>query len=180
MLPEHPQIAPESRGDLFDGTEIEEALLLHVLALSDDERASIERDDPAVRAMIERAAAATPAEILALHGRMTLSDPQSRGGVPMNELGPVPEDVPGEPEATVDGTTFRLGDTVTLRLVGRSDPYDRILDGRSATIERIFLDYDDKLYFGVTVDDDPGQQLMRETGRFLFFFAGELELREAS
>ena len=77
MLPEHPQIAPESRGDLFDGTEIEEALLLHVLALSDDERASIERDDPAVRAMIERAAAATPAEILALHGRMTLSDPQS-------------------------------------------------------------------------------------------------------
>ena len=76
-LPEHPQIAPESRGDLFDGTEIEEALLLHVLALSDDERASIERDDPAVRAMIERAAAATPAEILALHGRMTLSDPQS-------------------------------------------------------------------------------------------------------
>ena len=76
VLPEHPQIAPESRGDLFDGTEIEEALLLHVLALSDDERALIERDDPAVRAMIERAAAATPAEILALHGRMTLSDPQ--------------------------------------------------------------------------------------------------------
>ena len=78
VLPEHPQIAPESRGDLFDGTEIEEALLLHVLALSDDERASIERDDPAVRAMIERAAAATPAEILALHGRMTLSDPQGQ------------------------------------------------------------------------------------------------------
>jgi hypothetical protein len=78
MLPEHPQIAPESRGDLFDGTEIEEALLLHVLALSDDERASIERDDPAVRAMIERAAAATPAEILALHGRMTLIDPLSQ------------------------------------------------------------------------------------------------------
>jgi hypothetical protein len=30
------------------------------------------------------------------------------------------------------------------------------------------------------VDDDPGQQLMRDTGRFLFFFAGELEQREAS
>jgi hypothetical protein len=71
MLPEHPEIAPESQGNLFDGTEIEEALLLHVLALSDDERASIAEDDPAVRAMIERAAAATPAEILALHGRMT-------------------------------------------------------------------------------------------------------------
>ena len=180
MLPEHPQIAPESRGDLFDGTEIEEALLLHVLALSDDERASIERDDPAVRAMIERAAAATPAEILALHGRMTLSDPPSGGGGPMNELGPSRTTFPGEREATVDGTTYRLGDTVVLRLDGRSDPYDRILDGRSATVERIYLDYDDRLYFGVTVDDDPGQQLMRETGRFLFFFAGELELRRAS
>jgi hypothetical protein len=98
----------------------------------------------------------------------------------MNELGPAPEGVPGEPEATVDGTTYRLGDTVLLRLEGRSDPYDRILDGRSATVERIYLDYDDRLYFGVTVDDDPGQQLMRDTGRFLFFFAGELELRRAS
>ena len=142
VLPEHPQIAPESRGDLFDGTEIEEALLLHVLALSDDERASIARDDPAVRAMIERAAAATPAEILALHGRMTLSDQ----GALVNGLDPhLSQDTPGEAEVTVDGTTFRLGDTVTLRLDGRSDPYDRILDGRRATIERIYLDYEDKL-----------------------------------
>jgi hypothetical protein len=28
----------------------------------------------------------------------------------------------------------------------------------------------------VTVDDDPGQQLMRETGRFMFFFANEVEV----
>ena len=99
----------------------------------------------------------------------------------MNGLDPhLSNDVPGEAEATVDGTTFRLGDSVTLRLGGRSDPYDRILDGRTATIERIFLDYDDKLYFGVTVDDDPGQLLMRETGRFLFFFAGELERGRAA
>jgi hypothetical protein len=90
------------------------------------------------------------------------------------------DEVPGETKAVVDGTTYRLGDTVTLRLVGRSDPYDRILDGRTATIERIFLDYDDKLYFGVTVNDDPGQELMRDTGRFLFFFAGELELLEGT
>jgi len=98
----------------------------------------------------------------------------------VNGLDNASEDIPGETEATVDGRTYRLGATVTLRLVGRSDPYDRILDGRRATIERIFLDYDDRLYFGVTVDDDPGQLLMRETGRFLFFFAGELELEGAT
>ena len=43
VLPDHPQIAPESRGNLFDTTEIEEALLLHVHALSDDERAADRR-----------------------------------------------------------------------------------------------------------------------------------------
>jgi hypothetical protein len=157
VLPDHPQIAPESRGDLFDGTEIEEALLLHVLALSDGEREAIARDDPAVRAMVERAAAATPEDIVALHGRTVLSDP------------------PGEQEVEVDGVTYRLGDKVRLRLGNRGDPYDRMLDGRVATIERILLDYDDKLYFGVTIDDDPGQELMRETGRLHFFFTGELE-----
>ena len=34
MLPDHPELAPESLGNLFDNTEIEEALLLHVQALS--------------------------------------------------------------------------------------------------------------------------------------------------
>ena len=41
-----------------------------------------------------------------------------------------------------------------------------MLDGRTATIERIFTDYDGKTHLGVTIDDDPGQDLMRETGRF--------------
>ena len=50
------EIAPESRGNLFDNTEIEEALLLHVHALSDVEREEIAEQDPAVREMIERAA----------------------------------------------------------------------------------------------------------------------------
>jgi hypothetical protein len=74
-LPDHPQLAPESRGNLFDGTEIEEALLLHVHALSDSEREAIERGDPAVRAVVERAAAATPEDLIRLHGRVTLRDP---------------------------------------------------------------------------------------------------------
>ena len=56
MLPDHPQIAPESKGNLFDSTEIEEALLIHVLALSDEEREAAAAQDPAVRQMLERAA----------------------------------------------------------------------------------------------------------------------------
>jgi hypothetical protein len=102
---------------------------------------------------------------MALHGRTTLSDPAPPHAEP-----------PGERQVEVDGVTYRLGAKAVLRLGDRSDPYDRILDGRTATIERIYYDYEDKLYFGVTVDDDPGQQLMRDTGRYHFFFLGELEV----
>jgi hypothetical protein len=77
VLPDHPMLAPESRGDLFDGTEIEEALLLHVLALSDAERDDIVRQDPAVREMVARAAATSAEDILSLHGRTVLRDPPS-------------------------------------------------------------------------------------------------------
>ncbi|HKR98358.1 MAG TPA: hypothetical protein VJU79_02475, partial [Candidatus Dormibacteraeota bacterium] len=66
VLPDHPQIAPESLGNLFDSTEIEEALLLHVRALSDEEREQIAAQDPAVSEMVARAAATTPEELLAL------------------------------------------------------------------------------------------------------------------
>jgi len=90
--------------------------------------------------------------------------------------GRVPNENLGEREVVVEGVTYHRGDKVLLNLKERSDPYDRILDGRVATIERIFFDYDDRLYFGATIDDDPGQDLMRETGRFLYFFAGELEV----
>lgn len=84
------------------------------------------------------------------------------------------QDNPGEERATVDGVTFERGSTVMLRPGTDRDPFDRMLDGRSATLERIYLDMDDRVYLAVTVDDDPGQELMRETGRYLFFFANEV------
>jgi hypothetical protein len=68
VLPDHPQIAPESRGNLFDNTEIEEALVLHVNALTDDEREQAAAEDPVVREMLQRALTVTPDEILGLHG----------------------------------------------------------------------------------------------------------------
>jgi hypothetical protein len=177
VLPDHPQIAPESRGALFDSTEIEEALLLHVHALSDGEREEIERQDPAVREMVARAAAATPEDIIALHGRVTLRDPQT-DEPPVEPEGLV-DPRAGEEAAQVGGVTFRRGGRVVIRPGDDADLHARMLDGRSATIERIFTDYDGKTHLGVTIDDDPGQDLMRETGRYLFFFAQEVEVIEA-
>ena len=164
MLPDHPQLAPESTGSLFDSTEIEEALLLHVLALSDGERAELEHADPAVRAMIERAVAATPEDIMRLHGRVTVRDP-----------GEPDEAVPGESEIVVTGRRFARGQHVVLR-PDATHGQDHLLLGRSATIERILVDYDDHVHICVTVDDDPGQELMRDIGRFLYFKPTEVEV----
>ena len=50
-----------------------------------------------------------------------------------------------------------------------------MVSGRTATIEKILYDVDDRLYFAVTVDGDPGQELLRDSGRFLYFFEGEVE-----
>jgi hypothetical protein len=172
VLPDHPQIAPESRGGLFDSTEIEEALLLHVQVLSDAERAEIEQADPAVREMIERAAAATPADIIALHGRVEIRDPVTLS--PPTEPPGLPDPAAGQPEALVDGVRFARGFKVVIRPGPGADIQARMLDGRTATIERILTDYDGKTHLGVTIDDDPGQDLMRETGRFLYFFAPEV------
>ncbi|MGI8572078.1 MAG: hypothetical protein ACR2L9_05545, partial [Solirubrobacteraceae bacterium] len=176
-LPDHPQIAPESRGGLFDSTEIEEALLLHVQALSDSEREEIERQDPTVREMIARAMAATPEDIVALHGRVTLRDPETNE--PPVEPPGLADPRVGEEIAEVDGVRFRRGGKVVIRPGPDADLHARMLDGRTATIERIYTDYDGKMHLGVTIDDDPGQELMRDTGRYLFFFAQEVEVSEA-
>jgi len=176
VLPDHPEIAPESHGGLFDSTEIEEALLLHVQALSDAEREEIESQDPAVREMIARAAAATPEQIVALHGRVTVRDPHTTE--PPSEPPGLVDPRAGEEAAEVDGVTFRRGSAVVIRPRPDADLHARMLDGRRATIERIFTDYDGRTHLGVTIDDDPGQELMRETGRYLFFFAEEVEVMD--
>jgi hypothetical protein len=175
-LPDHPRIAPESRGALFDSTEIEEALLLHVQVLSDAERAEIEHADPAVREMIARAAAATPDDIIALHGRVEIRDPVTTS--PPQEPPNLPDPAAGAPEAVVEGVRFARGIKVVIRPGPDADIQARMLDGRIATIERILTDYDGKTHLGVTIDDDPGQDLMRETGRLLYFFAPEVEVIE--
>jgi hypothetical protein len=160
VLPDHPQLAAESRGSLFDATEIEEALLLHVRTLSDAERESIAAGDPRVAAIVERAAAATPDDLIALHGVMR----------------PVEQEPPGERETVVAGRTVRRGAKLVLRPRAGADASDFMLAGRTATLERIYVDYDDAVHLGVTVDDDPMQQVLRETGRFLFFKPDEVEV----
>jgi hypothetical protein len=173
VLPDHPQIAPESQGNLFDNTEIEEALVLHVQALSDAERAEISQADPAVREMVDRACAVTPEELLALHGRVEVRDPVTRE--PPQPSPDVRDPTQGLPSVEVDGAVIRRGGQVLVRPGIDADLQARMLEGRIVTVERIYRDYDGKVHLGVSVDQ-PGQEIMRETGRFLWFFPPEVEV----
>ncbi|MFA1545286.1 hypothetical protein [Actinomadura chokoriensis] len=70
VLYDWPQVAPESPGDLFDGTEIDRLLILSVLSLTEDEQREMAATDPKARQILERCGALSSDELLALHGAM--------------------------------------------------------------------------------------------------------------
>jgi hypothetical protein len=70
ILEDHPRVAPESPGDLFDGGEIDQMLVLNILALTDEEKAEMRASDPKAREILERTEALTNDQLMALHGTL--------------------------------------------------------------------------------------------------------------
>jgi hydrogenase maturation protease len=70
ILYDYPEIAPESAGDLFDGTEIDEILSLRIMALSDDEKREIAQSDERARLLLERTESLAAEQLMSLHGVM--------------------------------------------------------------------------------------------------------------
>ncbi len=68
ILYDYPQIAPESAGDLFDGTEIDEILSLRILTLTDAEKQEMSQSDERAREMLERTEAMPVEQFMKLHG----------------------------------------------------------------------------------------------------------------
>jgi hypothetical protein len=68
ILEDHPRVAPESPGDLFDGGEVDELLVLSILGLTDEEKAEMRDSDPRAREILERTERLTPEQMLRLHG----------------------------------------------------------------------------------------------------------------
>jgi hypothetical protein len=68
ILYDYPQIAPESPGDLFDGTEIDQMLILNVLNLTDEEKEEMRASDPRGRRILERCESLSPEELMRLNG----------------------------------------------------------------------------------------------------------------
>ncbi len=68
ILYDHPQIAPESAGNLFDSTEIDEILSLRILTLTDDEKREMRQSDDRTRSILERTEQMPEEQFAKLHG----------------------------------------------------------------------------------------------------------------
>jgi hypothetical protein len=78
ILYDYPQIAPESAGNLFDSTEIDEILSLRILTLTDDEKREMRQSDERAREILERTENMPEEQFTKLHGVL-------RGLTPLKE-----------------------------------------------------------------------------------------------
>jgi hypothetical protein len=183
ILYDHPTIAPESPGDLFDATEIDEILTLRTMALTEDEKREARATDARAAAIIDRVDSMPPELLERLHGAVRYL----RGveGAADEEPELVPWWDPGadrtvSPETdgvVVAGVTVAKGSKVRLRPGQRADAQDMFLTGRLATVEAVFLDVDGNRHLAVTLDEDPAADLQRWHGRYLYFSPDEVEPR---
>ena len=68
ILYDYPQIAPESTGSLFDGTEIDEILSLRIMTLTDEEKREIRQSDDRAREVLDRTETLPEEQFMKLHG----------------------------------------------------------------------------------------------------------------
>jgi hypothetical protein len=198
-LYDHAEVAPESQGDLFDATEIDEILTLRTLALTDAEKQSARATDPRARELIDRledlppeifdklhgairylnAVPAQPSVRYELAGAPGLTDEPAvfdRPHVPWWDPGADGSVSPETDSVIVNGVAISRGSKVIMRPgARRADAQDLFLVGRSATVEAVLHDVDSKVHVAVTPDGDPAAELHASHGRFLYFATDEIE-----
>ncbi|KUN01263.1 hypothetical protein AQI95_32495 [Streptomyces yokosukanensis] len=182
ILPDRPQVAPESPGDLHDAAEIDEILTLRTMLLTDEEKAEARATDPRAARIVDRVDS-MPREVFErLHGAIRSLTPVPAPGAPAAQrpawwqeggddgLSPTTDTV------LVDGVCVGAGSPVRLRPPLRgADAQDMFLDGRTARVAAVFHDVDGSVRLAVTVDDDPAAELHGWYGRFHYFRPDEVE-----
>ncbi|MET9887969.1 hypothetical protein ABZZ20_33535 [Streptomyces sp. NPDC006430] len=195
ILEDHPSIAPESAGAMYDATEIDEILALRTAALTDQEKREARGTDARAAAVIDLADSMPPEVLERLHGAVRalreITDPGAVPPVPVpdpfDEAAVFRPDTPwwdpahadpadpSRDRILIDGTSVGPGSRVLLRPgLRRSDAQDLFLQGRTAQVEAVLHDVDGGVHLAVTVEGDPGADIRREQGRFLYFQPDEV------
>jgi hypothetical protein len=187
-LYDHPEVAAESAGDLFDATEIDEILTLRTLALTDEEKRQARATDPRAADLMDRLDSMPPEMLDRMHGaiRYLRAAPgrSEAGPAPILDRPQVPWWDPGSdgsvsPETDhviVAGIRVARGSRVLMRPGSRrADAQDLFLLGRTATVEAVLHDVDGQVHVAVSPEHDPAAELQRSHGRFLYFAPDEIE-----
>ncbi|MGO8863347.1 MAG: hypothetical protein ACLQRH_21685 [Acidimicrobiales bacterium] len=182
ILYDHPEVAPQSPGDLYDSLEIDEILALRVMTLTDEEKSEARGTDPRAAAIVDRCDEMSAETLGRLHGQMRpLGAPV--GAASSDHLSAVPWWDP-EADASFDpwtetvwigGVEITKGSTVRLKPSHRADAQDIFLAGLNATVAGVFTDVDGERHVAVTIDDDPATEELAWQGRYLFFHPDEVE-----
>jgi hypothetical protein len=159
ILEDYPRLAPQSAGDFFDATEIDELLTLRILTLTDEEKSAMRAGDAHGRALLERTEAMADEQRRRLHAHMG--------------------DLEGRTLLEPAGTRLPApGSRVRLAPRRGGDIFDIALAGRTATVVKVEENYEGEFFVAVTVDDDPGRDLGADgrPGHRFFFRPDEIEL----
>jgi hypothetical protein len=169
ILPEQPAVAPESPGDLFDATEIDEILTLRVRTLTEEEKAAARGTDPRAAAIIDRCDTLPDEALARLHGARR--EPDTPWWDPAADASVSPE----TDAVLVGGTPVRKGSRVLLRPGRRADAQDMFLTGQVAVVTAVLSDVDGATHVAVVLADDPAADLHDWYGRYWYFAPDELE-----
>jgi len=184
ILYDHPEIAEQSKGALYDSTEIDEILTLRIMTMTDEEKAQARATDPLAAQLIDRCDSMSPEAMLDLHG--VLRNPHA----PTQEPGLIPEvptdvdwwdpmaDTAVRPELDailVNGTRVTRGSRVRLRPSRRADAQDLFYTDKIARVTSVHEDVDGDQHVGVVLEDDPAADLHDWYGRYLYFAPDEVE-----
>lgn len=182
ILYDHPEIAEQSSGALFDSTEIDEILTLRVMTMTDEEKAAARATDSRAAEIIDRCEAMSPEAMRQLHGVRRDPRPDRSPLVPEIPEGgdwwdPAVDGAvrPDSDAVPVAGVLVRRGSRVRLRPSRRADAQDLFVDGRTARVVSVHEDVDGQAHVGVVLDDDPAAELHEWYGRYLYFAPDELE-----
>lgn len=184
ILYDHPQLADQSAGALFDSTEIDEILTLRVMTLTDEEKAAARATDPRAAEIIDRCEGLTPEALQAMHG--VLRDPHALRGndvptfgsgdqLPWWDPGVDAEVSPDTDSVIVAGVKVAKDSLVRLHPQRRADAQDLFFDGRTARVTGVLFDVDGGTHVAVVILDDPAADLHDWYGRYLYFDPDELE-----
>jgi hypothetical protein len=177
VLYDHPVVAPESPGDLFDATEIDELLVLRTLTLTEEEKRQMRATDSLARDILDRVENMSPETMRGLHGRLRTPRAGTEPAAPPWWDPAADASVRPERESVlVSGVRVARGSRVRLRPARcGADAQDMFLAGRAATVHAVFLDVDGERHLAVTVDDDPAAEVQDANGRYRYFSPDEVE-----